>query len=114
MKDSGYLPHKQNSFETDRIPTTTDAHLEQQSTLTSTYPSTSINGKEKDANYPDDQKEFEGLGNLLHACDEIRWIEHKDDANVFILSTYLENNKTVCSLSDVQFDQTYEHLCQYG
>ena len=113
-KDSGYLPHRENSFEVDQMPTTSDAHLELQSTLTSTYSSAMVTGKKKDTNYADYDKEFERLGDLHGICDRIIRETSKNDSNVFILTTYFVDNETVCSLSDVQPDKTYEHLCQYG
>jgi hypothetical protein len=33
---------------------------------------------------------------------------------VYILTTYLVSDKIVCSLSDVESDIEYEHVCEYG
>ena len=63
----------------------------------------------------DDQKEdFESVDDIRGICDQIDWNVLNNNATVYMLTTYLIGDKIVCSLSNVEDDQEYEHLCEYG
>lgn len=63
----------------------------------------------------DDQKEdFESIDDIRGICDQIDWNVLNNNVTVYMLSTYLIQDKIVCSLSNVDDDQEYEHICEYG
>jgi hypothetical protein len=58
--------------------------------------------------------EFERIEDVRGICDQIDWNVLNNNATVYLLSTYLNADKIVCSLSNVEDDFEYEHLCEYG
>ena len=67
-----------------------------------------------DLDSDDQTDDFESLDDIRGICDQIDWNVLNNNATVYMLSTYLIENKIVCSLSNVEEDQEYEHLCEYG
>ena len=69
-----------------------------------------------DTIYPSDENKntVERLDNIRHFCDESAWNVFNNDSYTFIFSTYKIWDKLVCSLSDIDLNSTYEHVCQYG
>jgi hypothetical protein len=68
----------------------------------------------EDIDSPDDSDEFEKLDDIKGICDQIDWNVINNDSTVYILTTYLISDKIVCSLSNVEADTEYEHVCEYG
>jgi hypothetical protein len=64
----------------------------------------------------DEIDEFEQLDDIRGICDDIRWNVLNDTINttVYILTKYNELDKVICSLSDVQLQTRYHHICEYG
>jgi hypothetical protein len=62
----------------------------------------------------DDDDEFEQVADITGTCDQIDWNAINNDSTVYILSTYLISDKIVCSLSDIELDFEYDHICEYG
>jgi hypothetical protein len=67
-----------------------------------------------DIDSTDEGDEFEQLEDIRGICDQIAWNVINNDSTVYILTTYLVSDKIVCSLSDVESDIEYEHVCEYG
>ena len=59
----------------------------------------------------DDSKQLE---DIRQVCDQFRWTVVVADSNVFRLSKYLELNQIICSISDIDPDVNYRHMCQDG
>ncbi len=64
----------------------------------------------------DESDEFEQIENIHSFCDEIHWnvLNDINKSTVYILTTYNMLNKSVCSLSDVEPQTKYRHVCEYG
>lgn len=62
----------------------------------------------------DENDEFEQLQNIRGICDQIAWNALDNNATVYVLTTYIVSDKTICSLSDVEPDNEYPHICEYG
>jgi hypothetical protein len=67
-----------------------------------------------DLDSPDETDEFEQIEDIRGICSQIDWNVFNDNSTVFILTTYVLSNKTVCSLSDVEPDTEYRHVCEYS
>jgi hypothetical protein len=67
-----------------------------------------------DLDSPDESDEFEQIEDIRGICNQIHWNVFDNNSNVFILTTYIVSNKTVCSLSDVEPNTKYHHVCEYG
>ena len=67
-----------------------------------------------DLDSSDDNDPFEQLKDIRNICHQIDWNMPDNYSNVFILTSYLRSNETVCSLSDVDVDLEYHHVCEYG
>jgi hypothetical protein len=59
----------------------------------------------------DDSKPFDEIRKV---CDQFEWNTVKNDANVVLLTRYFISNKRICSISDIDLDLSYKHMCQYG
>ncbi len=62
----------------------------------------------------DEKEEFEPVDDLRVICDQIDWNALNINATIYLLTTFTMDNKIVCSLSDVQNDIEYVHVCEYG
>lgn len=59
-------------------------------------------------------EDFESLDEIRGICDQIDWNVLNNNVSIYMLTTYLIENRIVCSLSNVEDDQEYEHVCEYG
>jgi hypothetical protein len=109
MNTSDQLLHEENSYDNGPVRITRDLLSKFQLIPTSTDSSLMITGNKKN-----DYNEFDRFDVLYHSCDQLVWNVRRNDSHVFLLTTYLMFNKTVCSLSDIESDETYPHLCQYS
>ncbi|UJR37331.1 hypothetical protein I4U23_030039 [Adineta vaga] len=86
---------------------------------TSTRNLSSINDEDEyeydDLDSPDESDLFEQIDDIRGICQKIDWNVHDDNSNstVYILTTYIVSDQTVCSLSDVEIDTEYHHVCEY-
>lgn len=67
-----------------------------------------------DIDSPDETDEFEQIEEIRGICDQIDWNVINNDSTVYLLTTYLISDKVVCSLSNIEPDVEYEHVCEYG
>ena len=67
-----------------------------------------------DLDSPDESDEFERLNDIRGICAQIDWNVFNNNSNVYILTTYIVSDKIVCSLSDVEPNTQYHHVCEYG
>lgn len=67
-----------------------------------------------DLNSPEEIDESEHIDDIHGICDQIDWNVSNNDSTVYILTSYLMSDKIVCSLSDVDTDVEYPHVCEYG
>jgi hypothetical protein len=67
-----------------------------------------------DLDSPDETDEFEQIEDIRGICSQIDWNVLNNNSTVFILTTFILSNKTVCSLSDVEPDTEYRHVCEYS
>ena len=67
-----------------------------------------------DLDSSDTNNEFEQIDNIMNACNQMVWNAFNDTSTVYILTTYIVSGKTICSLSDVEADVQYHHVCKYG
>ena len=67
-----------------------------------------------DLDESDDADEFEKFDTVSNICDQIDWNVLNNDTSVYVLTTYLVADKIVCSLSDVEPEIEYNHICEYG
>lgn len=58
--------------------------------------------------------EFERIENIQRICDRIDWNVRNNHSTIYILTTFLISDKIVCSISNVESDSEYEHICEYG
>lgn len=61
-----------------------------------------------------EKEDFESIDEIRGICDQIDWNVLNTNVTVYMLTTYLIEEKIVCSLSNVEDDQDYEHICEYG
>jgi len=69
-----------------------------------------------DLDSSDESDEFDQIENIRGFCDEIHWnvLNNTNNSTVYILTKYNMSNKSVCSLSDVEPQTKYPHVCEYG
>jgi len=67
-----------------------------------------------DLDSADEVDEFEQLEDVRGICDQIDWNVMNNDSTVYMLTIYLISDKISCSLSNVDPDVEYEHVCEYG
>ncbi|CAF0734551.1 unnamed protein product [Rotaria sordida] len=67
-----------------------------------------------DLDSSDESDEFEQIEDIRGICDQIAWNALDNNSTVYILTTYIVSDKIVCSLSDVEPDIEYHHICEYG
>ena len=67
-----------------------------------------------DLDSPDESDEFEQIEDIRGICNQIHWNAFNNNSSVYILTTYIVSNKIVCSLSDVEPNTNYHHICEYG
>jgi hypothetical protein len=77
------------------------------------------NKKDRDKNNrsyssDDDNDAFERFADIRSLCDQFAWNALNNNSHVFTFTTYKIWDKLVCSLSDIEKNSTYEHVCQYG
>jgi len=61
----------------------------------------------------DDSDEFERMDDISGICDQIDW-NIMNNVTTYMLTTFLISDKVVCSISYVEPDLEYEHVCEYG
>ncbi|CAF3831802.1 unnamed protein product [Rotaria sordida] len=66
-----------------------------------------------DLDSSDESDEFEQIEDIRGICDQIAWNALDNNSTVYILTTYIVSDKIVCSLSDVEPDIEYHHICEY-
>jgi hypothetical protein len=77
--------------------------------------STIVNDYEyDDLDSPGESDEFEQIDDIRGICGQIHWNALHNNSTIYILTTYIISNKTICSLSDVEIDTEYNHVCEYG
>jgi len=59
----------------------------------------------------DDSKQFDDIRKV---CDQFAWDVLDNNSTIFLLTKYLISNKIICSISDIDPDITYQHMCQHG
>jgi hypothetical protein len=67
-----------------------------------------------DLNSEEETDEFERIDEIKGICDQIDWNVMNNNATVYMLTTFLISTNIVCSLSNVEPDLEYEHVCEYG
>lgn len=65
---------------------------------------------------PDESDPFEQIDDIYSICQRIDWnvLNPESNSTVFVLTTYIVSDATICSLSDVDIDMEYPHVCEYG
>ncbi|CAF4063529.1 unnamed protein product, partial [Adineta steineri] len=63
--------------------------------------------------FTDENDTFDEIPNIYNICDRIDWNVRNNNSMSFILITYIELDKTICSLSDVDNDRKYNIVCEY-
>ncbi|CAF4174761.1 unnamed protein product, partial [Adineta steineri] len=63
--------------------------------------------------FTDENDTFDEIENIHNICDRIDWNVRNNNATTFILITYIELDKIICSLSDVDNDRKYNIVCEY-
>ncbi|CAF3324558.1 unnamed protein product [Rotaria socialis] len=66
-----------------------------------------------DLDSEDDADEFEQFDDVGGICDQVDWNVLNNDSTVYVLTTYLIANKIVCSLSNIEHNVEYDHVCEY-
>jgi hypothetical protein len=81
-----------------------------------TESSNATNGNEKNQIYSSDEDDdaFERFNNIRNLCDQFAWNVLNNNSHIFTFTTYKIWGKLVCSLSDIDLNSTYEHVCEYG
>jgi len=59
----------------------------------------------------DDSKQFDDIRKV---CDQFAWNALDNNSTIFLLSKYVLSNKIICSISDIDPDINYQHMCQHG
>lgn len=84
-------------------------------TLNLSNDTTQVEEYEYDDIYSEEEgDEFERMDDIRGICDQIDWNVLNNNATVYMLTTFLISDKIVCSLSNVESDLEYEHICEYG
>ncbi|CAF4013125.1 unnamed protein product, partial [Rotaria sordida] len=66
-----------------------------------------------DLDSSDENDEFQKIEDIHNICNHIDSNVLNDNSTVYILTTYILSNKTVCLLSDVELNIKYHHICEY-
>ncbi|CAF0929613.1 unnamed protein product [Adineta ricciae] len=68
-----------------------------------------------DLDSPDESDPFEQIDDISSVCQRIDWnvLNQNSNSTVYVLTTYIVSDATVCSLSDVDTDMEYHHVCEY-
>ena len=70
---------------------------------------------EEELDYSSDTNDpFEEQEDHRTVCHRIDWNVLHNHSNVFLLTTYLNSEKVVCSISDIVPGYRYPHLCEIG
>ncbi|CAF4414183.1 unnamed protein product [Rotaria sp. Silwood2] len=115
--------HNENQFN-DKLSNITNISFSNETTinagLVTTTTTTNNNNNDDDDEYEyddldssDESDEFEQIDDIHGICDHIAWNALDDNSTVYILTTYIVSDKVVCSLSDVESDIEYHHICEY-
>jgi hypothetical protein len=56
----------------------------------------------------------ERIEDIRSVCDEIDWNMIDENSTIYMLTTLIKSNQTICLLSDVQSDLESKHICEYG
>ena len=69
-----------------------------------------------DLDSSDEVDEFEQIGDTHRICDDLHWnvLNEASNATVFLLTKYNMSDKIICSLSDIDPQTKYHHVCEYG
>jgi hypothetical protein len=59
----------------------------------------------------DDSKQFDDIRKV---CDHFVWNVLDNNSTILLLTKYVISNKTICSISDIDPDISYQHMCQHG
>ncbi|CAF1115140.1 unnamed protein product [Rotaria sordida] len=66
-----------------------------------------------DLDSSDENDEFQKIEDIHNICNHIDSNVLNDNSTVYILTTYILSNKTICLLSDVELNIKYHHICEY-
>ncbi|CAF4643176.1 unnamed protein product [Rotaria sp. Silwood1] len=66
-----------------------------------------------DLDSTNESDEFERIEDIDSICHVIDWNALHDNSTIYILTTYSLSTKTLCSLSNVESDTHYDHICEY-
>ncbi|CAF3690473.1 unnamed protein product [Rotaria sordida] len=66
-----------------------------------------------DLDSEDENDEFEQYDDIQGICDQVDWNVLNNDSTVYILTIYLNSGKIHCSLSNVDPNIEYDHVCEY-
>jgi hypothetical protein len=64
--------------------------------------------------YDEENNSFKRFNSIRGLCDQFAWNALNNHSHTFIFSTYKNWDKVVCSLSDIDHNSTYPHMCEYG
>ncbi|CAF3549713.1 unnamed protein product [Rotaria sp. Silwood1] len=67
-----------------------------------------------DIDSEDQSDEFERIDDIRGICDQVDWNVLNNDTTVYILTTFLLSDKIHCSISNVESNIEYDHVCEYG
>ena len=62
----------------------------------------------------DDDDDLKRFDDIRKVCDQFTWNALENNSTMFLLSRYLMSNKLICSVSDIDSNISYQHMCQYG
>jgi hypothetical protein len=65
-------------------------------------------------NAEDESDELKQMDDIRGICDRIDWNVRNNDSTLYILTTSFISDKMICSLTDVEPDVEYRHVCEYG
>lgn len=57
---------------------------------------------------------FDLFNNISGLCHQFAWSVTNNNSRFLTFSAYKIGDKLICSLSDIDLNINYEHLCQYG
>ncbi|CAF5110043.1 unnamed protein product, partial [Rotaria sp. Silwood1] len=66
-----------------------------------------------DIDSEDQSDEFERIDDIRGICDQVDWNVLNNDTTVYILTTFLLSDKIHCSISNVESNIEYDHVCEY-
>lgn len=62
----------------------------------------------------EDKEAFQRFKDIRGLCHQFAWTVLNNNSHIFTFTTYKIWDKLICSLSDIDLNTTYEHVCQYG